>query len=70
MSKNAAYGEDRPDRSTSHHHGFCSGWPTPTWLGTMSTMSPMPRARAAADSRARPSGPPRAGETRVGSVTS
>ena len=70
MSKNDAYGEDWPCRSTSHHQGFCSGLSTPTWLGTMSTIRPMPRARAAADSLAKPSGPPSSADTVVGSVTS
>ncbi|COV23482.1 Uncharacterised protein [Mycobacterium tuberculosis] len=70
MSKNSAYAEDRPNFKTSHHHAFCSGLPTPTWLGTMSTIRPMPRDRAAADNRARPSEPPSSGDTVVGSVTS
>ena len=70
MSKKAPYGDARPCRNTSHHHAFCSGLSMPTWLGTMSTTRPMPRARAAADNRARPSGPPNSGDTVVGSVTS
>ena len=70
MSKNEANSESRPCRRTSHHHALFSGVSTPTWLGTMSTTRPRPRALAASDSQARPSAPPSSPDTVVGSVTS
>ena len=58
-SKAFACSDSRPSLRTSHHHGSSDGVATPTWLGTMSTSTPMPRRFASADTAASPSAPPR-----------
>ena len=69
-SNASAWRDDRPCVRRSHHHAFSRGVATPTWLGTMSTSTPIPSRRASADSAASPSAPPRAGSTRSWSTTS
>ena len=69
-SKADACSDSRPSLRTSHHHGSSDGVATPTWLGTMSTSTPIPRRLASADSAARPSSPPRSGSTWSKATTS
>ena len=43
--------------STCHHHSFSHGPAMPTWLGTMSTSTPMPSRGASLGQRGQPAGP-------------
>ena len=52
-----------------NHVGIATPLPG-TWLGTMSTSTPMPRRRASAESAARPAAPPRDSSTRSWATTS
>ena len=62
MSKNCAR------RRSSAQYGLASS--TAMWFGTMSSTIPSPASRAVAASARKPSSPPSASETRVGSTTS
>jgi hypothetical protein len=62
MSKNFAR------RSGSAQYGLASS--VAMWFGTMSSTMPMPASRAVAASARKPSSPPSASESRVGSTTS
>ena len=59
MSNAPAYGDSWPWVSTCHHQAFSHGRAMPTWLGTMSTSTPIPSRRASLDSAASPAPRPR-----------
>ncbi len=70
MSNASAYSEAWPWVSTDHHHALSLALATPTWLGTMSTSTPIPSRCASADTADRPDTPPRAASMRPWSDTS
>lgn len=70
MSKALAYGDSWPRVRTCHHHSFSSGRATPTWLGTMSTSTPIPSRFASVASAASPDARPREGSIARWSETS
>ena len=70
MSKASAYGDSWPCVRTCHHQVFSHGRATPTWFGTMSTSTPMPRRRASEDSADNPDDRPREGSIEEWSATS
>ena len=68
-SKYSAYGLARPHSSTSSHQAL-SAPPTPMWLGTISSTSPMSCPRKTATSRRSASSPPSSGLMRLWSTMS
>ena len=69
MSKVPAWTAAGPFSSTSTHQTL-AGSPTPMWLGTMSSMSPMPRDRRVSERALKSSSVPSSGLSWVGSATS
>ena len=69
MSKYTAYGLARPHSSTSSHQAL-SAPPTPMWFGTISRISPIPRARNASIRVRSASSPPSSGLMRLWSTMS
>ena len=70
MSNASAKDDSRPWVRTCHHHGFSHGCAMPTWLGTMSTSTPIPSRRASLDSAESPDARPREGSIAEWSATS